>query len=280
MTYRLLFSYLSSFGYHFSVSSISNNRLSRLKEIRKRILQASFNAQDGHIPSAFSILEILYAFYVELPRQTDMVLDKDFEIILSKGHASMALYGILEEIGSIDSRWIDSFAQFESDFGGHPDSLKIPQIILSSGSLGHGLPFAIGRVLANRMNGIDKRVFVIVGDGELNEGSNWEAMILAEAHNLFELTLIVDQNNSTDRSLPIKNISSKLGQFGFRVIEVAGHDVEEICQATIHGVLDSPIAIIAKTIKGYGIREMENNHAWHHVFPDQIQLENFNRELS
>ncbi len=251
-----------------------------LKIIRKRILQASFNSKDGHIPSAFSILEILWAIFIEVPKKTQLVLNSDFEVVLSKGHASMALYGILEEIGVIDSEWIHSFGQFDSDFGGHPDSRKIPAVILSSGSLGHGLPFAVGRILANRMGGVEKRVIVIVGDGELNEGSNWEALMLAEAHQLSELLLIVDFNNSTDRSLPISNLKGKLEQFGFHSLSVQGHDVEQIVDAATNDFGEGPTAIIANTTKGFGIKDMENNHAWHHSTPSQEQMEKFLEELS
>ena len=260
-----------------SDSAIINQHL---KIIRKRILHASFNSKDGHIPSAFSILEILWAVFLEIPKKTQLVLNSDFEVVLSKGHASMALYGILEEIGVIDSEWIHSFGQFESDFGGHPDSRKIPAVILSSGSLGHGLPFAVGRILANRIRDKNKRIIVIVGDGELNEGSNWEALMLAEAHQLSELLLIVDFNNSTDRSLPISNLKGKLEQFGFHTLIVQGHDVEQIVDASTKEFERGPVAIIANTIKGFGIKDMENNHAWHHLTPSQEQMEKFLEELS
>ncbi len=262
------------------MDSYSKARENRLKNVRKRILQASFNSKDGHIPSAFSILEILWALYIELPKKSFLMPDAEFEVILSKGHASMALYGILEETGMINSNWVETFSKFDSDFGGHPDSLKVPQAILSSGSLGHGLPFAVGRILANRISGQFKKIIVIVGDGELNEGSNWEALMLAESHKMSELLLIVDLNNSTDRSLSVENLSGKLEQFGFEPISVPGHDIDQIVEATIADLRNGPVAIIANTTKGHGIEDMNNNHAWHHLTPTQEQFENFLRELS
>ena len=242
-----------------------------MREMRIKILEASHVSKEGHIPSALSILDLLYCIYLEFPATTDLELGKDFDFILSKGHASLALYAVLEEAKIIDNSWVKSFAQFDSDFGGHPDMRKLLSVSASTGSLGHGFPQSVGKILANRILGKQKRIFCLVGDGEMNEGSIWESLLLASHHQMNELTLLVDINHSTDRALNLGDLDSKLKAFGFETLAVDGHDHEQIMSA-LRSDSRKPTAILAKTIKGFGIEMMENNPAWHHLSPSGEEL--------
>jgi transketolase len=251
----------------------------RLQILRTKILQASAHSQEGHIPSAFSILDILYCIYILLPKSSKLNFEKDDFFILSKGHASLALYAILEEAKIIGSEWQTSFGDFTSNFGGHPDVKKIPGIKASTGSLGHGLPIAIGKIMAKRSNNIKARAFCLIGDGELNEGSIWESLMIASHHSLHELTVIVDCNGSGDRALRLGSIQAKFSSFGFNVNTIDGHSHQDIISSLNASTNNQPSAVIAQTIKGYGLSEMENNPAWHHASPTPEQLSKFISEL-
>lgn len=242
-----------------------------MRKMRRRILEASHMSKEGHIPSAMSILDLLYCLYIELPASSDFKLGEDFDFILSKGHASLALYAVLEESKFIDSTWTESFVEFDSDFGGHPDMRKIPSISASTGSLGHGLAVSVGKILANRILGKRKHIFCLVGDGEMNEGAIWESLLLASHHQLSELTLIVDFNHSSDRALSLGDLESKMMAFGFKTVAIDGHDHEQILSA-LKSRSEKPTAILANTIKGFGLAMMENNPAWHHLSPSSEEL--------
>jgi transketolase len=248
-----------------------SNDSERLNVMRSKILTAATKAQEGHIPSSLSILDILYCLYILLPKNSSINLQKNDMFILSKGHASLALYAVLEEAKIIDDTWIDTFGSFFSKFGGHPDRNKISGVAASTGSLGHGLPFSIGKVFANRLIKREFRVFCLVGDGELNEGSNWESLLLAAHYKMHEFTLIIDLNHSTERALSLGDIQSKLRAFGFYVETINGHSHTEITKSLQTKKRNCPTAIIAETIKGYGVPAMENNPAWHHAIPTPDQ---------
>ena len=247
----------------------SNQCQNDLVNMRRKILTAAFESSDGHIPSSFSILELIYVLFVEKGRKEKWVFGIDFEFILSKGHAALALYAILEKIGKIDSDWINNFSQFNSKYGGHPDYKKIREVGASTGSLGHGLPIAVGKVLANRANKKQPKVFCLVGDGELNEGSIWESSLIASQHCLHELVFILDANKSSDRAISFKNINQTFVGIGFETYEIDGHNLKEINDCLSKLSQQKPNLIIAHTVKGYGIPEMENNPAWHHLSPTQ-----------
>lgn len=250
-----------------------------LTDLRKQIITASSLAREGHVPSAFSILEILYVIYVVIPAKYTSVTLKDFDFILSKGHGSLALYAALTASGHIDESWVHEFCKDQSNYGGHPDRNKVSGVVASTGSLGHGLPIAIGRILANRQKKLNHRSFCLVGDGELNEGSTWESLMLVENFNLNELCLIVDNNNSTSRAVTAFNLEEKFKSFGFQVFVIDGHDLIELENILTIPISETPIAVIANTIKGKGLRDMENSFEWHHRSPDKNELEIFLKEL-
>ena len=250
-----------------------------LTDLRKQIITASSLANEGHIPSAFSILEILYVIYVIIPSKYNSVILKDFDFILSKGHGSLALYAALTASGHIDESWVEEFCKDQSNYGGHPDRNKVSGVVASTGSLGHGLPITIGRILANRQQNLKQRSFCLVGDGELNEGTIWESLMLAENFKLNELCLIVDNNNSTTRAVTSFNLEEKFKSFGFQVIMINGHDLIELEKTLTMPLSENPIVVIANTIKGKGLRDMENSFEWHHRSPNKNELSSYLEEL-
>lgn len=249
-------------------------------EMIQKILIASHRSGEGHIPSALSILDILYCIHFALPATKSWRQGQDFEFLLSKGHASLALYAILDQLGEIDPRWFEDFCSRDSSYGGHPDSTKIPSVIASTGSLGHGLPLSVGRALGHKIKNSPKEVICLIGDGELNEGSNWESFLLVENFQIKNLTIILDLNNSTLRSITVRNIRKKIEAFGFSVFEVDGHSIQEILDALTCEADNRSRFIIANTIKGYRVKSMESKFEWHHKSPSAQELEELILEIS
>jgi transketolase len=236
------------------------------------ILITATNAQEGHIPSALSILDILWILY-------DKILKPEDKFVLSKGHGCLALYVVLAEKGFISKEELNTFCEHDSILGGHPDMNKIKGVEVSSGSLGHGLPIAVGMAMALRIKKQEGRVYCLVGDGECNEGSIWESLLIASHHELTNLTCIVDYNHSTDRALDIYNLTDKFLNFGWRVYDIPGHDHGLLELMLTPGKLPKPTALIAQTIKGKGIKRMENNPEWHHKQPTKEELNEILKEL-
>jgi len=249
--------------------------MTTLNKLRSNILKVASMSGEGHVPSALSVLDILYVIYDEfVPNgafpSTD-ILDNRF--ILSKGHASLALYAVLNHHGKISDEEFFSFAKYESILGGHPDRNKINGVESSAGSLGHGLPQAIGLAMALRIKESLGHIFVLIGDGEANEGTIWESALLAPHHQLENLTCIVDNNLSSERALSMGKFSEKFTAFGWKTIEINGHDHVAIREALKMRENGRPIAIIANTVKGYGVLSMESNPEWHHRSPNSDELE-------
>ena len=255
---------------------------SDINRLKRQIVLATLATKEGHIPSAFSILDILWVLYDHVMRfdpTNPQSNDRD-RFILSKGHGSLALYAVLAEKGFFPANELEQFCTLESRLGGHPDHNKVPGIEASTGSLGHGLPFGVGVALALRIRNVDRRVFVLVGDAECNEGSIWEAALLAAHHGLSNLTCIVDYNHSTDRALGMGDIAAKFSAFGWAAATINGHDKAAIEAALRHSDPLLPTVIVAETIKGRGIKQMENNPAWHHRSPSKEELEVMLQELA
>jgi len=243
-----------------------------LKEIRKMILETSFIAQAGHMPSALSIVEILYAIYKNIKKPNDV-------FILSKGHGCLALYSVFASVGIIEKSELNTFCKYDSRLGGHPHSGKMEEIYSSSGSLGHGLPMAIGAALGKKIKKEKGTVYCLIGDGESNEGSIWESLLLAKNLKLNNLVCIIDDNNSQSRSMPVLNIENKIEQFGWNVQTCDGHDVELI-KKKISENKNQLLCLVCKTVKGKGIKVMEEEtFAWHHGPPNKSQLQSFLGEI-
>lgn len=253
-----------------------------LRDLREQIIRAACAAGEGHIPSALSILDILWVLYREIlsydPNQpSDPERDR---FVLSKGHASLGIYAILAERGFFPIEELKTFGRFSGRLGGHPDSLKVPGIEASTGSLGHGMPMAVGMALGLKIRESSPRVVCIVGDGECNEGTVWEAALLAAHHKLDNLTCIVDFNRSGDRALTLGDLPEKFRSFGWDVVEIDGHDHAQIKSSMTRYSGSSPRVVIANTIKGKGCSEMEDNPAWHHKAPNLQELNSILEQLT
>ena len=241
-------------------------------ELRRTIVRIMDTCGRGHLGAAFSRIEILRVLYDDVLRydaRNPTWTGRD-RCILSKGHGCLALYVVLAEKGFFPQAELWTFCSSDSLLGGHPE-VKVPGVEASTGSLGHGLPIAVGMALAAKHDAREHRVFVIVGDGECNEGSTWEAALHANKHRLDNLLVLVDYNKHqsygpTAEVLDLEPLRAKWEAFGFGVAEVDGHDV-----AALKGVLDAapfapgrPSALICHTVKGKGTPQTENDMAWHH----------------
>lgn len=247
---------------------------------KQTCLTLSHNTNASHLGGAFSILDVLAVLYhgiLHFDSANPQMQDRD-RLFYSKGHACTALYAILKEVGYYDDAALQTFSRDGSLFTTHVNH-KIPGIELSTGSLGHALSVSCGVALAGKRNNQTWHVYTIVSDGELNEGSNWEAILFAPHHKLNNLTIIVDYNKiqslgSVAEVLDLHPLSGKFESFGWEVLEINGHDHKEIADALQKGKIHAhkPRAIIAHTIKGKGIDFMENQLAWHYKSPDKAQL--------
>lgn len=244
-----------------------------MRELKRLIVETAAHAREGHIASAFSILDILWVLYdrvLKIDPAAPRAPERD-RFILSKGHASLGLYAVLQKKGFFSAEELETFCTYDGILGGHPDRNKVPGVEASTGSLGHGLPMAIGTALGFKIAGQPNRVYALIGDGEANEGTIWEAALLAAHHGLTNLRCIVDHNHSTDRALGLGDLQAKFTAFGWHSLVINGHDHEQI-YAALTMVSDKPVAIIAETIKGHGSKTMEGNPAWHHKSPTAEEL--------
>ncbi len=245
----------------------------RSKQLRRVIVRVLHQARRGHVGAAYSLIEILRVLYDDVLRfnpQNPKWNHRD-RCILSKGHGCLALYAILADKGYFADGELDRFCTADGILGGHPDAGKVPGVEASTGALGHGLPIGLGMALHLRIAQSDSRVFVILGDGECNEGSVWEAALCAGKHGLANLTAIVDYNKhqsyaSTKEVQDLEPFADKWRSFGFAVREVDGHNVAALREVFRAAPFDSskPSAIICHTVKGKGVSFAENNMKWHH----------------
>ncbi|SFD17436.1 transketolase [Tropicimonas isoalkanivorans] len=256
--------------------------------IRRRDLQAVFEAGAGHIGGEMSVIDILTALYFHVLRvdpenPQDPTRDR---FVLSKGHTACALYVVLAEKGFIPKDEIKTFLKPHSRLNGHPNRTKVPGVETNTGPLGHGLPVAVGMALAAKLDNASWRTFVVTGDGEMQEGSNWEAIASAAQYKLDNLTLIIDHNRLQQgaRLAETNNLAPfppKLEPFGWAVEEIDGHDMDQIVAALSPEkvVPGKPRCIVAHTNKGNGISFMSDNVAWHHKVPNAEQYKQAMAEL-
>ena len=252
------------------------------EKIRRGVLEMVFNAGSGHIPSALSIVDILVVLYqsvmhVDPKKPLDPNRDR---FVLSKGHGCASLYVLLSEMGFFPSEELDKFESMEGILGGHPDMKKVPGVEVSTGSLGQGLSIAVGKAIALKLQGSSSSVFCIIGDGECNEGSIWEAIFVVPQQRLDNLVVIVDHNKQQASGsiydvIDQKSLLAKFKVSGWNAVEVDGHSIEDIYEVLsvtpkISGI---PLAIIANTIKGKGISFMENQRRWHTGVPNKDEYD-------
>lgn len=238
--------------------------MSHLREEIIKICQLAHLKKEGHLGSSLSILNILNVVFQQKKSE-------NFDFVLSKGHASLGLYAILWRYKYIDEDTLSSFCDYGSKLGGHPDYKKISGIKFSTGSLGHGLPQSVGLCMAKKAKSDTTRTVVLCGDGEMNEGSNWEAALLAAHHNTDNLKLIVDFNRSSERAVSVVKVPDAFKALGWTVSHVDGHDEVEV-QTELTKQTLTPHLIWAETVKGYGVSFMENNPEWHHKSPNVEEL--------
>ena len=245
----------------------------RSKYLRRLIVRGLEGGGRGHVGSSMSLVEILRTLYDDVLRyrpSESRWAGRD-RMILSKGHGCLALYAVLADKGFIPLETLDTFCARDSILGGHPEASKVPGVEASTGSLGHGLSFGVGMALAQRIRSSDSRVFVVMGDGEINEGSVWEAAMCAGKHKLAHLTAIVDYNKIQSAGFTrdiqdLEPLVDKWRAFGFAAVDVDGHDVSALRSLFRRGPLqaDRPTAVICHTVKGKGIAFAENDPNWHH----------------
>ncbi|MEM7695819.1 MAG: transketolase [Pseudomonadota bacterium] len=257
-------------------------------KIRRRDLKAVFDAGAGHVGGEMSVIDILTVLYfhtLNIDPQNPLDPNRD-RLVLSKGHTANALYVVLAEKGFIPQEEVATFLKPLSRLNGHPNRTKVPGVETNTGPLGHGLPVAVGMAKAAKLDNAIWRTVVIAGDGEMQEGSNWEAIMAAAQFGLDNLTLIIDHNGlqqgaTLADTVNMAPFAPKLEAFGWVAEEIDGHDVDAIAAAlspskTVPG---KPRCLIARTNKGHGISFMSGNVAWHHKVPSADQYETAMAEL-
>jgi len=255
------------------------NDVKKLQEIANNVrinsLKMVYAASSGHIGGSLGIADVITAIYF-------YAMDENDKFVLSKGHCSPALYGVLAEKGIIPKEDLASFRQASSYLQGHPSAKDVPGVDASTGSLGQGISVACGMALGCRSTD----VFCIMGDGEQQEGQVWEAATFAAHYGLDNLCAVVDLNGlqidgNVSDVMDVRDLAEKYRAFEWNVIEINGHDFGEIMSAfdKVRECKGTPTAIIARTIKGKGVSFMENNYAWHGTAPNQEQFEKALAEL-
>ena len=253
------------------------------KELRIKISELAYDWKEGHIPSAFSIIDILSVLYGKFlkydPKNPDWE-ERDY-FVLSKGHGCFALYTVLEKYGFISKENLYEKNPEKRILGGHPDGNKIPGVETSTGSLGHGIGIAAGIALGLKIKGSKNKVITLIGDGESNEGTIWETALVAPNLKLGNLCVIIDNNKSCNDILPVPDMRDKWLAFGWNVYEVDGHSEEDILDkfARMDFSDSKPKVLIANTIKGKGVSFIENQGIWHHRAPTDEELEKIKEEL-
>ena len=254
------------------------------KLIRKDILHLSHLANSSHIGSSLSIVEILLAVYkFFIGTKSKKKNFSNFTFILSKGHACLALYCVLCKFGFITRKTLYTYGKKNSILMQHA-SHKVPGIKVSTGSLGHGLPIGAGIALSAKLNKKNKKVVVLISDGELDEGSTWESILFASHHRLKNLIIIIDYNKlqsltSVKDTLSVEPLAEKFKAFGCNTKVVNGHDMTRIKKLISLNISNKPLVIIANTIKGKGISFMENKISWHYKSPNKDELNLALKEL-
>lgn len=259
-------------------------------KLRQDVVDMIVNGKGGHIGGDMSVMDTLVTLYFkEMNISVDNFNTKDHDhFIMSKGHSVEALYAVLAEKGFFPiERVLKEFSQFGSMFIGHPNN-KLPGIEMNSGALGHGLPVAVGMAIAERMNKSKNRVYVVMGDGELAEGSVWEGAMSGANYRLDNLCAIIDRNRlqisgSTEDVMALDDLHRKWDSFGWHVIDVDdGNDIEKLARAFEESrmVKGKPSVLIANTIKGKGSSVMENKAAWHHHVPSAEEYEQIKEDLA
>jgi transketolase len=256
-------------------------------DVRRTVVTMVDRAGLGHIGGDLSVTDILVTLFgavLDVDPAAPARPDRD-RFILSKGHCAGALYATLAHCGFFSRDELETFMAPQSPLNGHPNRTKVPGVETNTGPLGHGFPVGVGCALAAKLQGLDYRTYVVLGDGELQEGSNWEAAMTAAHYDLDNLTAIVDRNRlqqgaRTEDTKQLEPLADKWVSFGFETRVVDGHDFTELLEAVQPGTTGRPVAVIANTIKGKGISFMEDRVEWHHKVPSADQVQTALQELT
>ena len=258
-------------------------------DVRKGIIEAVYSGKSGHPGGSLSITDIMTVLYfneMNIEKENPKNENRD-RLVLSKGHCAPALYSTLARRGFFESQELKTLRNIESRLQGHPDMKNIPGVDMTTGSLGQGLSSANGMAIAGKLDNKDYRVYCILGDGEIEEGQVWEAAMASSKYKLDNLCVIVDNNNlqidgTIEEVMSSYPIDEKFRSFGFQIINIDGHDIDEIIKAfeVAKNVKGKPTCIIAKTIKGKGVSFMENQVGWHGKAPNEEQYRQAMEELS
>ena len=240
---------------------------------RLLVLEMISKSKASHVGSCLSVIDILSTIYF---LQAENEGSKKIEVVLSKGHAAAAVYSILANLNEISMRDINKYCEDGSLLNGHISHLVSPKIKLSTGSLGHGFPFGIGLALANLQIGKETKTFIVMSDGECDEGTTWESALIANQYELNNLIVVIDRNyiqslGRTEDVMKLEPLADKWKSFGFQVFVVDGHDHESLLQH-LNNDFESPTCIIANTTKGKGVSYMENTVLWHYRSPNLEEL--------
>lgn len=258
------------------------------KKVRRGIIEAVYSNKSGHPGGSLSICDVLTVLYfsqLNIDENNPKMENRD-RVVLSKGHCSPALYSVLANRGYFPVEDLKTFRHISSYLQGHPDMNKVPGVDMTTGSLGQGLSSAVGMAIAGKLDKKEYMVYTILGDGEIEEGQIYEAMMSANKYKLDNLCVIVDNNNlqidgSIEEVMSSYPIDEKFKSFGFEVRHIDGHNIDEIKQALewAKNKKDKQTCIIAKTVKGKGISFMENNVNWHGKAPSDEEYEKAMEEL-
>jgi transketolase len=257
-------------------------------KIRKHVIEMLYRAKSGHPGGSLSAVEAIVALYFHHMRHNpkDPKDPNRDRFILSKGHAAPTLYAVLAECGYFDVKELLHLREINQMLQGHPVCMHIPGIEASTGSLGHGLSFGNGVALAGKLDKKDYRVYVMVGDGETDEGQIWEAAAAASHYKLDNLTALLDRNflqidGKTEDVLRLESVRERWSSFGWNVLEIDGHDIEKIIDALLaaNDQKNQPTMIILDTVKGKGVSFMENNVDFHGVPPNEMEYKLAMKEL-
>lgn len=250
------------------------------KASRVEILKMTHRAGASHVGSALSVVDVLAVLYQTVAKISPSSVDSSDRdcVILSKGHACAALYSVLALKGFFPMNWLERYCTDGAELSGHVTSAYIPGVELSTGSLGHGLPYGLGIQMSRKRSGISGRTFVIMSDGECDEGTTWESALIASHHDLDSLIVIIDRNGiqsmgSTEDTLALEPFQSKWESFGWNVHTLDGHNHGAISTVLSLPSTGKPTCIIANTIKGKGVDYMENQVLWHYRTPSENDLE-------
>ena len=258
------------------------------KNIRKGIIEAVYSGKSGHPGGSLSIADIMTVLYFyEMNINPENPKDENRDrLVLSKGHCAPALYSTLANRGYFNIEKLKTLRHIDSRLQGHPDMKKIPGVDMTTGSLGQGLSAANGMAIAGKLDKKDYRVYCIMGDGEIEEGQVWEAAMASNKYKLDNLCVIVDNNNlqidgTIEEVMSSYPIDEKFKSFGFQVINIDGHNYQEIIDAfdVARNIKGKPVCIIAKTVKGKGVSFMENKVEWHGKAPNEEQYMQALKEL-